>query len=154
MNQTPPFDESLVAFMNALDVHGFSTDLLWVFREDVTNCMRDYWIREPVPFANSTLARDYFEYGRRQGRGVTMEVACRLAGRSVCYVWVPEDDEDASYSMQRPIKLLMPVEPVEGFLVQSGLRWWWLQWYARLRRCERFADRLPLKAEAKRRTTC
>jgi hypothetical protein len=154
VDQTPPYDESLAAFVHALEVQGFSTDLVWVFREDITNCIRDYWIREPVPFANARLARAYFEYGRSQGRGVTLEVVCRLGGRSACYVWVPEDDEEASYAMQRPIKLMVPAEPVEGFPVRSRLRWRWLRWYHRWRRCVRFADRLPSRAEVERRTVC
>jgi hypothetical protein len=152
VESTPPYDDSLAAFLHALDVQGFSKDLVWVFREDITNCIHDYWIREPVPVANAQLARDYFEYGREQGRGVTLEVVCRLGGRSVCYVWVPEYDEDASYAMQRPLKIMTPVEPVEGFAVHSGLRWRWLCLDHRWRRCVRLADRLPLRAEVERRT--
>jgi len=151
---TPPFDESLTAFLSALEMQGFSKDLVWVFREDITNCIHDYWIREPVPAVNAKLARDYFEYGREQGRGVTLEAVCRLGGRSACYVWVPEDDEDASYAMQRPLKLMMPAEPVEGIPVRSGLWWRWLCWLHRRRQCVRFAERLPLRAEVERRTTC
>jgi len=152
VDQTPSYDESLAAFVHALQVQGFSTDLVWVFREDITNCIRDYWIREPVPAANVRLARDYFEYGRGQGRGVTLEVVCRLGERSVCYVWVPENDEDASYAMQRPLKIMVPKEPVKGFPVRSRLRWRLLCWYHRWRGCVRFADMLPLRTEVERRT--
>ncbi len=125
---------------------GFSTELVWVFREDVTNCVRDYWVRVPVPADNEVLARDYFEYGRRQGRGVTMKVLCRLGSQSVCFVWVPENDEAASYAMQGPLKLKVPMDPVNGSAVRSVLRWQWLRWVHLRRRCERFAELLPLRA--------
>ncbi len=152
MTETPPFDESLAAFLRFLGDEGFSAELVWVFREDVTNCIRDYWIRMPVPVGNAILARHYFEFGRRQGRGVTLEVLCRLAGRSACLVWVPEDDEDASYAMQEPLKLKVPMQSVEASEVHSALRWWWLRWWHQWRRCVRFSKMLPLRAEAERRT--
>ena len=84
--------------------------------------------------------------------GVTLEVLCRLDGRSACFVWVPEDDEAASYAMQGPLKLKVPMHPVEASPVRSGLAWRWLRWYHRLRGCVRFAKLLPLRAEAERRT--
>ena len=152
MTETPSFDESLASFLRFAGGEGFSTDLVWVFREDVTDCVRHYWVREPVPAGNAALARDYFEYGRDQGRGVTLEVLCRLDGRSACFVWVPEDDEAASYAMQGPLKLKVPMHPVEASPVRSGLAWRWLRWYRQWRRCVRFAELLPLRAEAERRT--
>jgi hypothetical protein len=149
---TPPFDESLTSFLRFVSGEGFSTELVWVFREDVSHCIRDYWVRVPVPAANTTLARDYFEFGRGQGRGVTLEVLCRLGGRSACFVWVPEDDGAASNAMQGPLKLKVPANPVEASAVRSGLAWRWLRWYHRRRRCVRFAELLPRRAEAERRT--
>lgn len=152
LTETPPFDESLAAFHRFVGGEQFSTDLAWVFREDVTNCVHDYWVRVPVPEGNAALARDYFEWGRAQGRGVTLEVLCRVGGRSACFVWVPEDDEAASYAMQGPLKLKAPTHPVEASQVRSGLAWRWRCWYHRWRRCVRFADMLPLRSEARRRT--
>jgi len=153
MTKTPPFDESLASFLRFVGGEGFSTELVWVFREDVTNCIRDHWVRVPVPAGNASLARDYFEYGRGEGRGVTLEVLCRLGGRSACFVWVPEDEEAASYAMQGPLKLKVPMQPVEARAVRSALRWWWLRRSHQWRRCVRFAELLPLRAEAGRRIT-
>lgn len=150
--ETPPFDESVTSFLRFADAQGFSTELAWVFREDITNCIHDYWVREPLPADNAALARAYFEYGRRQGRGVTLEVLCRLGGRSACFVWVPEDDEAASSAMQGPLKLKAPLDPVEATVVRSRWAWRWLCWSHRWRRCLRFAELLPLRSQAERLT--
>jgi len=57
MSDTPPWDESIDAFLRFLSEQGFSRDLVWVFREDVTNCRRRYWVRVPVLASNATRAR-------------------------------------------------------------------------------------------------
>ncbi|HKI31032.1 MAG TPA: hypothetical protein VKA46_04145 [Gemmataceae bacterium] len=89
MSETPPYDDALNAFLRFVGEQGFSTELMWVFREDVTNCRRRYWVRVPVPEANTTSARQHFELGRQRGFGVTLEVLCRLEGRSACFVSWP-----------------------------------------------------------------
>ena len=148
LNETPPFEESVAAFLGFIRSEGLSSELVWVFSEDVTNCIRDYWIREPVPARNALLARDYFEYGRRQGRGVSIEMLCRVGGRTACYVWVPEDDAAASYAMQRPLGIKMPHDPVAATSVRSKLKWQFLKSYHRWRRCRRFAELLPARETA------
>src|SRR5437588_5300528 len=114
MIQTPSFDEALALFRNFVVEQGFSAELEWVFREDVTNCRRNYWVHVPVPKANTELTRRHFEIGQRRGLGVTLEVLCRLRGRSACFVWWPEDEEAASYAMQGPLKMKVPIEPVDA----------------------------------------
>ena len=126
MSDTPPFDTALDAFLCFLVEQGFSKELVWVFREEVTNCRRRYWIRVPVPEMNAVLAQRHFERGRQRGLGVTLELFCRLEGRSACFVWWPEDEEAASYAMQGPLKLKVPTEPIDAVPV----RWGWL-WAAR-----------------------
>ena len=152
MDETPPFDEALAAFMNFIRDQGFSTDLAWVFREDVTNCINENWIRAPIPPVNEEIARAYFEYGRGEGRGVTVSVWCRLGDQSACYVWVPEDDEAASYAMQTPLKLSVPSSPSIALPVVSSLRWRWLTLTNRWHRCTRFLKSLPSRDEAFRLT--
>ena len=152
IDRNAAIDESLSSFLQFIGGEGFSTDFVWVFREDVTNCFCDYWIRVPVPTANAELARDYFEWGREQGRSVTLEVLCRLGGKSACFVWVPEDDAAASYAMQGPLKLKVPIHPVQATAVRSSLSWRWRCWCHSRRRCIRFAEMLPLRAVAERRT--
>jgi hypothetical protein len=147
MSETPPFDEGLASFLALLDAEGFRTDILWAFREDVTNCRRDYWVRVPLPQENASLARRYYEFGKRKGLGVTLDVLCRLGGRPVCYVWVPGDPLAASYAMQGPLKLKVPADPIDAAPVRS--RW---VWAVRRRlnvwlRCVTFAEELPSRVE-------
>jgi hypothetical protein len=146
MSVTPSWEESLVSFQRFIEGQGFSTELVWIFREDVTNCHRRYWVRTPVPASNAALAREQFEAGRRRGLGVTLEVLCRLEGRSACFVWVPEDEEAASYAMQGPLKFKVPVEAVDAIPV----RWSWLWaarcWLNQWRRCVTFAELLPSRS--------
>lgn len=143
MSDTPPYDVALAGFLRFLAEQGFSTELEWVFREDVTNCRSRYWVRVPVPETNAALARQYYEEGRRGGLGVTLEVLCRIANRSVCFVWWPKNAQEASYAMQGPLKLKVPMEPTYAIPVRG--RWLWAArcWLNRYRLCVTFAGLLP-----------
>ena len=152
MTETPPFADALPSFLRFVDEQGFSTDLLWVFREDVTNCRRDIWVRVPVPAENVELAREYYDLGRQQGLGVTLELLCRVDDQSACFVWVPKDEIDASYAMQGPLKLSVAVNPVDATPVRSRILWCWRSWLNRWRKCVTFADHLPLRDDVRRRT--
>lgn len=143
MSETPPFDEALSRFLRFIHEHGFSTELSWAFREDVTNCRRTYWVRVANPAGNAELARRYYEYGRRVGLGVTLGVLSRAAGRSVCYVWVPEDERAAEYAMQGPLKFQVPLHLLDARPVRSGLAWLGLRLLNRWRDCTTFPGSLP-----------
>ena len=147
MTETPPFDEALSQFLRFIQDTGFSTDLVWAFREDVTSCGRTCWVRAPIPAGNEELARRDYERGRRAGFGVTMAVFCRLEGRSVCYVWAPEDEIAAEYAMQGPLKIAVPVQPTDAISVRSGLVWLWLRLRNRWRQCDHFSGCLPSREE-------
>jgi hypothetical protein len=147
MSDTPSFGEVLPQFLRFVKREGYSTDLVWVFGEEVTNCRRRYWIRVPVPGDNLPLAREYYEYGRRKGLGVSLEVLCRLEGRSVCYVWVPEDQEAASYAMMGGdlhFKVFSDA-PFAG-AIHSRVAWWCLSRLNSWRGCVTFANYLPRRA--------
>ncbi len=143
MSETPPYGVALAAFLRFMEEQGFSTELVWVFREDVTNCRRRYWVRVPVPEINSVLAQLYFEQGRQNGLGVTLEVLGRLEGRSACFVYWPENEEAASYAMQGPLKLKVPAETIN--IIPVRWRWQWAAqcWLNRRRQCDFFSTLLP-----------
>ena len=143
MTETPPFDEALPQFLRFIHEQGFSTELSWAFREDVTNCRRTYWVRVPTPTGNEELTRRYYEQGRRAGFGVTLAVLCRVGSRSVCYVWAPENEDAASYAMQGPLKLQVPSPPLDARPVRSGLVWLGLRLLNHWRRCVTFSAMLP-----------
>ena len=148
--ETPPFDDALPSFAEFLASQGFRTSPVWVFREDVISSSRSCWIRLPLPVDHQAFAREYFEWGRAQGRGVTLEALGRMNDQTVCFVWVPEDDESASYAMQGPLKFKVPVEPIETTGIRSRLRWRWLLWLHRHRRDDPYAFLLPRRAAVNR----
>lgn len=136
MCATPPFDDALTDYRRFLGEQGFPTDMVWVWREDVTGCRRGWWIHLPVPGDNERRARDYYDWGRRAGLGVTLEALGRADGRSACFVWCPEDEKAASSAMQRPLKLLIPVVPEDGTPVRSRLGWAARCWWNRRKGCD------------------
>jgi hypothetical protein len=146
---TPPFPDALAAFSPFVANQGFSSELVWVFREDVTNCGRDYWVHLPLWRDNAVLAEQYYEQGRRHGLGVTVQALCKLPRTSACYVWFPKDEIDASYAMQGPLKLTVPTDPIEAKLVRSYAAWLIRRSLNRLRRHDRVAQSLPSRREVR-----
>lgn len=98
----PPFDEAVARLRHFVESQAGSSDLLWVFREDVTTYCHSEWIRVPVRRENANLAREYYEFGRQQGFGVTLACLCQFGGRSACYVWMPKDESEAADRLQGP----------------------------------------------------
>src|SRR5579862_3976793 len=92
---TPAFDEAVSRFRRFIESNAGSSQLFWVFREEVTvgatTC-----VRVPVPEENCELAAEYYEFGRNQGLGVTLAAHCLVGSRSACYVWVPKDGAEAA----------------------------------------------------------
>lgn len=144
MNQTPPFREAVRFLMSFLKHEGLGTNLVWIFREDVIERFPKIGIREPIPSSNLDLVERYFEYGRKQGRGVTLEAFCRLGDRLVCYVWIPEDDEAASYAMQQPLNTKIRVPLTEAKSVRWV--WWWRYLSNRFRSRRTWVDMIPLRS--------
>lgn len=145
---TPPFIHALAAFTPFLSKHGFSSDLVWVFREDVTSCGRDCWVHLPLW---RVLAEQYYEQGRRHGLGVTVAALCQLEGASACYVWFPKDEVDASYAMQGPLKLTLPTDQIQSKLVRSYAGWLARRSLNRLRGGDHIGQQLPSRKEVCRR---
>lgn len=152
---TPPFDEAVDRLRRFIASQGGSTELLWVFREDVTTCVRSCWIRMPAAADDTALARGCYEHARERGLGVTLSVLCDVRGRSASYVWSPKDEQEAERHMQPPsLKLSMGVGldggPISGLPVRSGIAWWCRCRLNSWRRCIREVS-LPSRQECVRR---
>ena len=151
MPDMPPFDEAIAAFLRMVEEQGFSTDLLWVFREDVTNYRRNIWMRMPVPIVNADRVRRFYDQGRRDGFGVNLEVLCRLDGRSACFAWLSGHERDGKplYDpMQGSLCLKTPIDPIEARAIRA--RWAWTirctinRWHGR----NSFSSFLPSRQDA------
>jgi hypothetical protein len=151
---TPPFGEALDRFRQFIKSEGGSTDLFWVFREDVCTWGCTDWIRMPVPAENSKLAFAYYEFGRHRGLGVALSYLWNVDGQAACSVWVPKNQSEAADHLQPPcLKLRItqgPNGPFRiGVSVRSYFSWQYCRW--RNRRCVGFNDDLPSRRDTARR---
>lgn len=131
------FDEAKQFFQNFLSEQGLSSDLLWVFGEDIICLPKRFLIKVPLPAENESFAEICYNVGRERDFGICLHAFCLLDGRPCCYVWLPEDDLDAQYSMMGNLSLkcnvrndLTNAEPIDSFLA----------WQAH-RLTEKFSDR-------------
>src|SRR5256885_6286733 len=103
------FDEALDSFREFLSGQGLSTDLVWVFREDVIFQRERTFIKTPVPVENETRARACYELGQKRDFGINLQAFCLLESRPCCYILLPEDDLDAQYLLMSNISLKLSV---------------------------------------------
>ena len=142
----PVFGEAVRQFGGFLESQGLSSDLLWVFREDVCRRRQHLFVKVPVPKENFGDVERLYNLGVSRGLGVRLDVLCLLDSRPCCYVWLPSDEEDAAYAMLSGLKLSVPTEPVIAQAVRNGLLWRAYKW---LERSEVFAgivERIPRPA--------
>jgi hypothetical protein len=104
-----PFDEALDSFREFLSGQGLSTDLVWVFREDVIFQRERIFIKTPVPAENESRARACYELGQKRDFGINLKAFCLLESRPCCYILLPEDDLDAQYLLMSNISLKLSV---------------------------------------------
>jgi hypothetical protein len=103
------FDEAVDSFKNFLSGQGLSTDLAWVFREDVIFQRERIFIKTPIPAENETRARACYELGQKRDFGINLQAFCLLESRPCCYILLPEDDLDAQYLLMGNILLKLSV---------------------------------------------
>lgn len=81
----------------------------------------------PVPKSRHTAARQAFEKGIQEGRGILLASRFELQGTSYCYVYVTaNDDEEGRALMPAGVKLSIPNDRVPVTLIRNRLLWWWL----------------------------
>src|SRR5687767_5352730 len=93
------FREAKEFFQNFLSEQGLSSDLLWVFGEDIICLPKRFLIKVPLPAENESFAETFYNIGVERDFGVCLYAFCLLDGRPCCYVQLPEDDLDAQYSL-------------------------------------------------------
>ena len=118
------FYEAKQFFQNFLSKQGLSSDLLWVFGEDVISLENRFLIKVPLPAENESFAQACYDIGLERDFGLCLHAFCLLDGRPCCYVELPKDDLDAQYSLMGNLSLkcsvrsdLINAEPIESFLV-------------------------------------
>lgn len=99
------FDEAKQFFQNFLSEQGLSSDLLWIFGEDIICLSKRLLIKVPLPAENESFAEVCYNVGRERDFGICLHAFCLLDERPCCYVWLPEDDLDAQYSLMGNLNL-------------------------------------------------
>src|ERR687883_1752047 len=96
--EVPPFSDAIRQLKGFLAGQDISTDLLWVFREDIVSYKLRLYVREPLPSGNEMLVESLYERGLRRDLGIRLNVLCLLGSKPCCYIWLPKDREDAGYA--------------------------------------------------------
>ncbi len=123
--EVPDFDNAIRQLKTFLAGQNVSTDLVWVFREDVVSYKLRLYVRASLPNDNDDLAASLYERGLVRDLGVRLEVLCLLGSRPCCYIWLPEDREDAGYSLLLMSKFIIsvPTELPHARPVKNRLAW-------------------------------
>lgn len=123
------FGEAVVSFREFLSDQGLSTELVWVFREDVIFQRERTLIKIPVPSENESRVNACYELGQKRAFGVNLHAFCLLESRPCCYLILPGDDVDAQYLLMSDSSLkcsaraeLREAEPISGWLRWRGLK--------------------------------
>lgn len=124
------FEEAQAFFKDCLSSNAVSSDLLWVFREDVIFFYDRIFIRTPVPIENEGRAGVYYELGRERDFGINIHGFCLLHSRLCCYIALPEDDlESQSMLMSNEwVKYSWRTELPEAQPISNRLLWRIRKW--------------------------
>lgn len=119
------FREAKQLFQNFLSEQGLSSDLLWVFGEDVICLPNHFLVKVPLPAENESLAKSLFDVGVERNFGLGLTAFCLLDGKPCCYVQLPEDDLDAQYSLMGNLSVKYSVRSdlINAEPIKSSLLW-------------------------------
>ena len=142
------FYEAQSEFKNLLVREGRSSNLLWLFREDVIFLFARVFVRIPVPAENETRMAACYELGKKRGFGLNLHGFCLLDSQLCCYVVLPKDDLDSQYMLMAPnaIKYSFRDELPEAESVRNPVLWKFRAWQSKQARFSHFDDHMPSRA--------
>jgi len=140
----PAFSDAVAHLREFLSAQGHEGEPRWVFRHDIVELGFRVFVHLPLPDYSQQVERLY-ERGIRYGLGISLQVFCFLDGEPLCYIWLPEDEMDASYRMLSGLKLSIPSGAERRRItgVRSRVRWKWLRWLERRTSRHLWADDIP-----------
>jgi hypothetical protein len=121
----PSFHEAKRSFEGFLSSNGVSSEMHWIFQEDVVVQNGRILIKVPIPSQNVARAEACYELGWQRNFGVALDVLCLLNGRPCGYIVVPENDRDAQLKMMSRSLLKFSVPSVlrEAVPIKNPMRW-------------------------------
>jgi hypothetical protein len=119
------FEEAEAIFRKFLEDNEVSSDIKWIFREDVIIEGLSVAIRTALPDDNRDRAQKCFELGKKRDFGIAFHAFCTLEGNPCCYVQLPENDLDAQYKLMdhRYIKFSCRIGMPEAIAVGNNIMW-------------------------------
>ncbi len=154
----PPFDEAVQSFRRFLKDQGVGDDIHWIWREGV--CSRrapgsrrswDRAVYANLAGSDSSLVERYYDHGVRRNLGVVLEVFCVADGRPCCFVFIPEDETEASNLMVAGLKLSVPTSPIPAKPITNSLLWAMLRLFVGMPSND-WINGVPLRSNAERLT--
>lgn len=126
--QMPTFANAVEQYREFLVSQQISSQLLWVFREDVTSHKRRVFVKESLPPENEQIVARLYKIGCQRGLGVQLDVFCLLHSRPCCYILLPKDEFEAECKMIGGLKLSVPTELIQARSVTSNFLWNFKVW--------------------------
>jgi len=112
MSDIPPFDQAVARYQDFLASLRLPGEIQWIFREDISvKYWGRTWVRVPIPAINLVCARQLYDVGRQRDIGVLLNLFCILNQTACCYVWIPNNEEEANRMLLRGLKLSVPNSP-------------------------------------------
>ena len=136
---TTDFEADVCSFQEFLRGNGSPEKIIWIQPEDILlTGKRLFYLKTPVPESRGSAARQAYEAGLRRGLGVLFLTICELENATCCYVWTPENEEEAAQALM-PVGLKMSIkaDKISAIPVPSHLLWLLLRFRYRRRQANK-----------------
>jgi hypothetical protein len=120
----PTFTEATESLSRFLAGQSYPSQVVWIFRDDVTTHRRRIWLRPLAVEQNRRDAESQFEQARHRGLGVSLQAFCQFPGLAACYVWSPKKELERQYALQPvALKLSIPKPLPPATALRSSVCW-------------------------------
>ena len=91
-SEVPNFQSAINQLIEFLNSQGFSSEPLWIFREDVAWRNDAIFVKVPLRTKDGKTVESIYNIGVERNLGLRLEVLCLLNSHPCCYVWLPSDE--------------------------------------------------------------
>jgi hypothetical protein len=125
LDEIPDFETARQKVALFLKRQGLAGTPQWIMRDDALYWNRRTWIKSPVPSKNEAFHRRLYNEGIERDLGIRIETLVRVGNVPYCYVWLPEDVDDAGSRLLLMSKFIIscPRDLEEAKEVHNSLLW-------------------------------
>jgi hypothetical protein len=142
----PAFDHAIDSFERFLAEQGHSGNVFWIFREDITWHRGKLFVKLPLPSENQSLVAQLYERGCVQRLGLLMDMFCLVASQPCCYIWLPQNEQDAHLAQLAGLKFSAHSNPPIAQPVRNRLLWLIHGWLGKRAGAEKWLFQLPKRS--------